>query len=278
MKDFFIYFFGQGETVEFEHFSLAHFLPIIIMIGVIALIIIYRDKLRSFKHEKALRLAMAFIMIICEMSYYWRLTNVASLNPTPVDHLPITLCGWAMIFCSYLVVTKNQTLFDLAYFWVLAGSIFALVTPTVITYCGPTRFRYYQFWIEHTFGFISIFYMIFVHGMRPNIKSIFKSMGGLIILAVIAIVVNGMIPGANYLYVAGPETTKSILDFLPKNYAVRLTLMFFIVCAMFFLCYLPWMIKDIKTRKAKAGILPQTEPNIIQEDNDTASTKETLVK
>jgi hypothetical protein len=38
------------------------------------------------------------------------------------------------------------------------------------------------------------------------------------------------------------------------------------------------MIKDIKAKKAKAGILPQTEPNIIQEDNDTSATKETSVK
>ena len=278
MAEFFKYFFGQGDAVEFEHFSLAHFLPIIIMIGIITLVIIFRNKIKNFKHESAIRLTMAFIMIICEMSYFWRLTNVASLNPTPVDHLPITLCGWAMIFSSYLVVTKNQTLFDIAYFWVLAGSIFALITPTVITYCGPTRFRYYQFWVEHTFGFISIFYMIFVHGMRPNVKSVIKSLSGLIILATIAIGVNAMIPGANYLYVAGPETTKSILDFLPKNYAVRLTLMFFIVCAMFFLCYLPWMIKDIKSKKAKAGASLQTEPNIIQEDPTTIPTKNNTTK
>ena len=43
-----------------------------------------------------------------------------------------------------------------------AGTIFALITPTVITYTGPTRFRYYQFWLEHTLGYISIFYMIFI--------------------------------------------------------------------------------------------------------------------
>lgn len=259
MAKFFTYFFGQGETEEFKHFSLAHFLPIIIMLGIITLIVIYGKKIKEYKHENKLRLAMAFIMIICEMSYYWRLTNVTSLNPTPVDHLPITLCGWAMIFSSYLVVTKNQTLFDIAYFWVLAGSIFALITPTVITYCGPTRFRYYQFWIEHTFGYIAIFYMIFVHGMRPNIKSIFKSLGGLVIIATIAIFVNAMIPGANYLYVAGPETTKSILDFLPKNYAIRLTLMFMIVCVMFFLAYLPWLIKDIRARKMKNTVTQAVE-------------------
>ena len=249
MKEFFTYFFGQGNTIEFEHFSLAHFLPILLMIAVIVLIFIFRKQIKAFKHEKAICLTLAFAMIICEMSYFWRLTNVPGLNPNPIDHLPITLCGWALIFCSYLAVTKNQTLFDIAYFWVFAGSIFGLLTPTVITYCGPTRFRYYQFWLEHTLGFITIFYMIFVHDMRPKIKSMIKSLAALMVLAGIAIAVNHMLPGANYLYVAGTEDTTSFLNFLPSNYGVRLVVMFMIVVIMFFLCYLPWLIKDIKQKK-----------------------------
>ena len=265
MKDFFIYFFGQGESVEFKHFSFAHILPILLMIGVIALIIVFRKKIAAYKHEDKVRLTLAFIMIICEMSYFWRLTNVPSLNANPVDHLPITLCGWALIFCSFLIITKNKTLFDIAYFWVLAGSIFALITPTVISYCGPTRFRYYQFWLEHTLGYITIFYMIFVHGMRPNLKSMFKSLGALAILGVIAIFANNMLPGANYLYVARPESTASILDFLPTNYVVRLILIALIVCIMFFLCYLPWLIKDIKTKKVKK----MQQNNIIKENIKT---------
>ena len=123
MKEFFSYFFGQGETVEFEHFSFAHFFPIILMIAIIALIIVYGKNIKNYKHEDRICLTLAFIMIICEMSYFWRLTNVPSLNANPVDHLPITICGWALIFCSFLVITKNQTLFDIAYFWVFAGRI-----------------------------------------------------------------------------------------------------------------------------------------------------------
>ena len=34
MKDFFHYFFGKGDEVEFRNFTLAHFLPILIAIGV----------------------------------------------------------------------------------------------------------------------------------------------------------------------------------------------------------------------------------------------------
>ena len=188
-------------------------------------------------------------MIISEMSYYWRLVGMPVLQPNPVDHLPIAVCGWAAILGSYLMVGKNQTLFDIIYFWLFAGSIFAIITPAVITYCGPTRFRYYQFWAEHLIIFVGIFYMIFVHRMRPYVKSIFKSYGALLIMVVIAYNVNQLIgPGANYLFMAKPETTPSILDILPSNFILRTTIMMSAITALYGVAYLPWYLKDKKAK------------------------------
>ena len=256
MKSFFAYFFGAGEEQEFSTFSLAHLIPILLMVGVILLSYRYRDCLKAFKHEEKLRYTMAFIMIVCEMSYFWRLVGITSLNANPVDHLPITLCGWGVIFASYLMIGKSQTLYDICYFWLFAGTIFALITPTVITYTGPTRFRYYQFWLEHTMGYIGIFYMTFVHKMRPTVRSAVKSYVALAVLAVIAYAANVIIgPGANYLYMARPESTPSILDVLPPNFALRLIVMAVVVTLLFFLSYLPWYLMD---KKAKAELIPDT--------------------
>lgn len=250
MKEFFSYFFGAGDTVEFTNFGLAHILPIVLMIAAILLIGRFRDSLAESKWDEKIRYFLAFCLIISELSYFWRLVGVPSLNPNPVDHLPITVCGWAVVFCSFMVIGKNQTLFDISYFWLFSGTLFALLTPTVITYTGPTRYRYYQFWVEHTFGYISIFYMIFVHKMRPTIKSAVKSYVALIVLALVAYTANTLLgPGANYLYMAKPESTPSVLDILPPNFALRVGIMAAVITLMFALAYLPWYIKD---KKAKA--------------------------
>ncbi len=253
MKEFCHYFFGKSDQIEFTNFSVAHFMPILVMIGIICLTYRFRDPLREWKHEKKLRLALALIMICSEMSYYWRLVGVPSLEPNPVDHLPITVCGWVIIFGSYMIVTKNQTLFDISYFWLFSGTVFALITPTVISYTGPTRFRYYQFWLEHTTGYIAIFYMMFVHKMRPTIRSAIKSYALLAILAVIAYVANRTLgPGANYLFMAEPESTPSILDILPPNFALRIVVMASVITLMFALSYLPWFLKDRKAKRTNA--------------------------
>ena len=250
MADRLAYFFGAGETEEFHNFSLAHFLPIILMVAVILLIYRFREPLRNWKHEPKLRMVLAFVLIISEMSYFWRLVGVPSLGANPIDHLPITVCGWTVVFCSYLAVTKSQSLFDISYFWLFSGTVFALITPTVISFTGPTRFRFYQFWAEHTLGYITIFYMIFVHRMRPTLRSAVKAYAALGVLAVVAYTANTILgPGANYLFMAKPESTPSILDILPPNFALRLLIMAGAITLMFFLSYLPWLVRDLRAKK-----------------------------
>jgi len=151
MLEYLNYFFGKGDSVEFTNFTFAHFAPIIIVLGIIFLIFRFRKNIMKMKNEKVFRYIIAFALIISEMSYYWRLIAMPSLGPNPVDHLPISVCGWVAIFASYMLIGKSQTLFDISYFWSLTGSVFALITPTVISFTGPTRFRYYQFWTEHLF-------------------------------------------------------------------------------------------------------------------------------
>ena len=253
MKDWLAYFFGQGSEVEFENFTLAHFLPILLAASIIFVIYKKRNALAASKCDTGVRYVLAFMMICCEMSYFWRMVgNAGALNPNAVDHLPISVCGWAIIFGSFMLVGKSQSLFDICYFWVLSGTIFALITPSVIDYTGPTRYRYYQFWAEHLLIFVAVFYMIFVHKMRPTVKSMVKAYVGLMSLAAVAYWANRLIgPGANYLFMARPEDTPSILDILPPNFALRLAIMVLAITALFLLMYLPWYLKD---RKAKTPV------------------------
>ena len=249
MKEFFLYFFSEGTTPEFSLFTPAHFAPVLLLIAAIMLIRHFRVQIRRSRHEETMRYILAFMLIISDMSYYWRLVGMPSLHPGPVENLPIGVCGWAVIFCSYMLIGKKQFLFDISYFWLLSGSLFALITPTPLTYTGITRFRYYQFWMEHTLGYVAIFYMIFVHGMRPTIRSAVRSYVALVAMAVIAYGVNRMIPGANYLYMARPEAAPSVLDILPANFALRTSIIVLVITAMYALAYLPWAIADRRKQK-----------------------------
>lgn len=248
-----IKFFEHGNAGEFKYYSFAHIIPIIIMISLITICIIFNGKIRQFKFEIQIRFILSFTMLISEMSYFW-LKLVPNSNSTPpnlAEHLPITVCGWATVFGSYLLVTKSQTLFDIIYFWILSGSWFALLTPAVITGNGPTHFRYYQFWVQHTSLFVCLAYMIWVHNMRPNIKSIVRSLGAFSLLTVLAIFANKHIEGANYLFLTSTKEGKSVLNSLPADLFPRLMVMASIILVGYVLAYLPWYIIDKKKQYEK---------------------------
>jgi uncharacterized membrane protein YwaF len=56
-------------------------------------------------------------------------------------------------------------------------------------------------------------------------------------------------PGANYLFLAKPEDTPSVLDILPPNFLLRTCIMVVAITALFFVAYLPWLLKDRKAKK-----------------------------
>ena len=90
MKDFLIYFFGQGTEPEFSIFTLAHLIPVLLMLLAIFGIWKKRDEIRKCRFEETFRYILAFALIICDMSYYWRLAGGAPwLSPGPVENLPI---------------------------------------------------------------------------------------------------------------------------------------------------------------------------------------------
>ena len=94
--------------------------------------------------------------------------------------------------------------------------------------------------------------MMFVHGMRPTVKSAVKSYSALWALGLIAFAANRILgSGANYLFLAKPEDTPSVLDILPPNFLLRVAVMVSVVTVMFFLAYLPWLLKDRKEQKSK---------------------------
>lgn len=238
-------FFDHGVPGEFQYFTLPHLIPILLLITVVYFIYKYRENIRNYKNEDNIRLVLAFVMIISDMSYFWHKMYIGAEIR---NHLPITICGWSAILGAFMLMSKKQSLFDIVYFWVLAGSINALITPAVIIDNGPTHFRYYQFWIEHTSIFIAVFYMMFVHQFKINFKSLIKAISAILVMAVIAIYVNSNIEGANYLFLSSTEAGESVLNFLPSNLGLRLLIMASILFTMFGIAYVPWIF--IKKRES----------------------------
>ena len=248
-------FFGYGEKGDFKYWSFAHFAPIVIFGIAIYLLFRYREKIRNWKHEGNLRFGLAVAMIICEMSYYWRLVYVGPGNLAEhnmLDKFPLQVCGWTCILAAFMMFKKSKFLYPICFYVCFTLGLFPLLTPAVISTTGPGYYRYYQYWIEHILPPLSVLYMTFVHGFRPKLTGIIKATGFMSIIVTLAMVCNFNVPplvastdpgySPNYLYLAVGTSGGggSIMDVLVKiapNVWGRLLLLIALVEAIFFAAF-----------------------------------------
>ena len=220
-------FFGLSSEVVFKPFSIAHFVPIILAVAAIILIWKKRDVIRQWKGENTFRFVYAFIMIICEMSYFWRLQYVGpgmDDDTTMMGFLPLQVCQWTLILTTFMMMSKSKRLFPMSFFMTMSVGLLPLFVPAVISYTGPTYYRYYQFWGEHLLPIVGMFYMMFVHGFEAKPSGIPMTLGFLVLLALPCIYFNEHFEDAEYMYLK--HSTYSSLDFLPESpYLTLLVLM-----------------------------------------------------
>ena len=242
-------FFGYGEKGDFRQWSLAHFLPILIAIGIILLIWRYREKIRSCRHEKDIRFVFAFIMILCEMSYFWRLSYVGpgtDPDTSMMGFLPLQVCQWTLIASVFMITRESKKLFSMCFFLTMSAGLLPLFVPAVIVSTGPSYYRYYQYWGEHLLPIIGMFYMMFVHEYRPRPYGILMVFGFLFLLAVPSIYFNNRFEDAHYLYLK--HGTFAMLDFLPDSIFVTGLLL----CgAVLILLGADWLVYSLITRKKR---------------------------
>ena len=245
-------FFGYGEPGDFKYFSIWHFLPIGLLIIAIILTYRYRDSIRNWKYEGTFRFVLAFVMLVVEMSYYWRLmyTGDEYGEYTLMNRLPLQVCQWGLICAAFALMSLNDTLFNINFYVTLVFASIALLTPAVITREGPGYYRYYQFWMEHELPIFSTFYLLFVKEMKPKYKHIWTTIGALMALAMVCIYANSKIDYASYMYLKPTDDISlgaNPTDFLPRNIVLRVLCLTAITAVLFHGLYFIW--KKIAYRK-----------------------------
>lgn len=247
-------FFGYGENGDFKYWSFAHFAPLLLFAVAVYLLFRYRAVIREWRHEENLRFGLGIAMIICEMSYYWRLLYVGPGELGEynlLDKFPLQVCGWTCILAAIMMFKKSKFIYPICFYVCLTIGIFPLLTPAVISTAGPGYYRYYQYFLEHLLPPFAVLYMTFVHGYRVRMKDMLKGAGFLAVLAPLACLANHFLPklvptevgyNPNYLYLAvgtldGGGSLMDVLMKIAPSLWMRLLVLAVVVAVMFFAAY-----------------------------------------
>lgn len=256
---------------SFETFSAAHGITVLVILGVASLLIgvlratggnqsSWRGAVCAF--IAALTLGGALVEQVYELSLgEW----------SPASSLPLHLCDLAII----LVVTAlfltgaerrptaepttqlsiwRQRCYELAYFWGLAGTAQALLTPDVER--NFPHLIFFRFFLTHGGIVVGMLVMTLGVGLRPRRGSYSWVWVTTLTVAAFVYVVNLLIPGANYMYLASKPPNPSLMDYLGPD-PIRQLMLVGVGSVLLWVVYLPYWLRDtwgVGGPKARASL------------------------
>jgi hypothetical integral membrane protein (TIGR02206 family) len=169
--------------------------------------------------------------------------------------LPLHLCTLANLLAPLMLWRRSYTLYQVLYFWGMAGVTQALLTPDIGLYGFP-HFVFIIFFTSHGATIASVLFAAIADGYRPYWRSI--PLVALITIGFMAFagLVNWL-TGGNYLFIARPPGTASLIDFLGPWpwYILSLTV---IGMAVFVVVYLPYALRDWLVQRVTGDGRPET--------------------
>jgi hypothetical integral membrane protein (TIGR02206 family) len=180
--------------------------------AVILTAMIYYGRKASEKNQQKIGLAHALAT-----TGVWALLNVVIYQYNGLMWsalLPFHVCYFFNLVLPFLHSKRSYQIFEIAYFWVLAGCIQGLVTPDLEeTFPHYFNIRYF---VVHLGLVMSVLYATVIYRFRPTWKGILRAMLVGNIYMFFAHIVN-LCLGTNFMYVekAPPAT---ILDLFGEHY------------------------------------------------------------
>lgn len=132
-------------------------------------------------------------------------------------HLPLHICGMAAFALVVLLLLRKRIAFDVVYFWGLAGTANALLTPQLEA--GFPDYRFFQFFIAHGGIVAGALFAVWGLGMRPTFASLLRAYGLLALLFVLLLAVNPLLD-SNYMFLRRPPDAASPFFFAPWPYYI----------------------------------------------------------
>ena len=156
-------------------------------------------------------MVLAVALVGAEVSWWVYLAAGGGEAGQRAQPLPLQLCDVAILVAAGALWTRNRLLVEVTYFWGLAGTLQALLTPDL-----PQSFPsypYFQYYMVH--GGVVASALLLVIGLRlhPRPWSVLKVAG--LTLGYVALV-GGVdaITGSNYMYLRAKPPSPTLLDLL----------------------------------------------------------------
>ncbi|MEO7100750.1 MAG: TIGR02206 family membrane protein [Luteolibacter sp.] len=195
----------------FHPFSQQHFITV--AIGFVAVAAFLLAGKKGGDSRKRATFILAFLNL---SSFPLTIAAWYSIDaPKSLDNfLPLQLCDVAAFTAGFALLTKRPLPCALTYFWGLAATMQALLTPALTV--GFPHMAFIMFFVQHFAIVAAAFYLPVVDGWRPRQplwKATLEVYGCSVIYLIFAMTVNKLL-GTNFAFASHPPENPSLIDHL----------------------------------------------------------------
>jgi len=154
---------------------------------------------------------LAAVLVVDEVSWWVFLLGGGQPGSQVALSLPLQLCDVAIFIAAAALWTRQQLLVEVTYFWGLAGTIQALLTPDL-----PQHFPsypYFQYYIAHGGVVAAALILVVGLGQRPRRWAVARIASLTVAYAALVGFVDA-VTGADYMYLRSKPPSATLLDFL----------------------------------------------------------------
>ena len=154
---------------------------------------------------------LAAVLVVDEVSWWVFLLGGGQPGSQVALSLPLQLCDVAIFIAAAALWTRRQLVVEVTYFWGLAGTIQALLTPDL-----PQHFPsypYFQYYIAHGGVVAAALVLVVGLGQRPRRWAVARVAGLTVAYAALVGFVDA-VTGADYMYLRSKPPSATLLDFL----------------------------------------------------------------
>jgi hypothetical integral membrane protein (TIGR02206 family) len=192
----------------FRAFSTAH-LAALAAVFVVGALMVWAARTRRRHLQRSLETTMAVLLLIQWPLSYWVAYNMGFL--TADNAYPCHLCDMGAFLAIIALFTHRRPVFELVYFWGLAGTLQGLITPA-LTQDWPHP-RYFLFFVNHGGVVIAALYGVLGLGFIPRASAKWRAWFLILLYAMVVGIFDWAV-GANYGFLCRKPPTASLFDAL----------------------------------------------------------------
>ncbi len=234
----------MGTTAAFVPFGASHLATIAAILLVSLGVSLWVRRKGSERLAGGIAVTVGVLGALHEIVKCW--AWVAIYDQRLAWALPLEICGVAVFLTAVLLIWRHYRVYEVVYFWGLAGAVQAILTPEV-PYDFPDPL-FVTFFLSHGLILFGLFYATLVFGMRPTWSSVPRVFAITLFYAFVIVAPLNLLLDTNFMFLRARPSIPSVLDlFGPWPWYIAGGAVFTFASFVFY--YLPFWLHDLRARR-----------------------------